>query len=83
MELTKFFSYRSISHYSPETMFCGYTVPHPAENKINFRIQTSGPKAIDILRRGLMDLEEHCKVITTSFEEALLNYKKANQNENF
>jgi len=27
---------------SPDVEFCGYSIPHPAENKINFRIQTRG-----------------------------------------
>lgn len=27
---------------SPEVTFCGYSVPHPSEHKINLRIQTNG-----------------------------------------
>ena len=27
---------------SPNVVFCGYSVPHPSENKINLRIQTNG-----------------------------------------
>ena len=27
---------------SPNVTFCGYSVPHPSERKINFRIQTNG-----------------------------------------
>lgn len=27
---------------SPDVTFCGYSVPHPSESKINLRIQTSG-----------------------------------------
>lgn len=29
-------------HCSPDVVFCGYSVPHPSENKINLRIQTNG-----------------------------------------
>lgn len=56
-----------IANY-PEVEFCGYTVPHPTEDKIHFRIQTSNNiKAIDILRRGLTDLEFICdEVISAS-----------------
>lgn len=32
----------SISFFSPSVEFCGYTVPHPTEDKIHFRIQTTG-----------------------------------------
>lgn len=56
-----------IANY-PEVEFCGYTVPHPTEDKIHFRIQTAeNIKAIDILRRGLTDLEFICdEVISAS-----------------
>lgn len=52
----------------PEVEFCGYTVPHPQEDKIHFRIQAHGDiKAIDILRRGLTDLEFICdQVLATA-----------------
>lgn len=52
--------------------FCGYTVPHPAETKMHFRIQAP-PKvrAIDILRRGLEDLEKVCDHTMETFEIAV------------
>lgn len=49
---------KSIIVNYPDVEFCGYNVPHPQENKIHLRIQSYGKvKAIDILRRGLQDLE--------------------------
>ncbi|KAK6617712.1 hypothetical protein RUM43_013940 [Polyplax serrata] len=66
---------RSVISRYPEVTFCGYTVPHPADDKINFRIQTSGPRAIDILRRGLTDLEEHCEHIMKTFSQEVENFK--------
>lgn len=55
-----------IANY-PEVEFCGYTVPHPQESKIHFRIQTaSNIKAIDILRRGLTDLEFICDEVISA-----------------
>ncbi|KAF6200140.1 hypothetical protein GE061_006441 [Apolygus lucorum] len=59
----------------PDVTFCGYTVPHPAETKMHFRIQTSGPRAIEILQRGLKDLEKMCDHTLEKFEEAVLTYK--------
>lgn len=29
---------------SPDVEFCGYTIPHPSETKMNIRIQTWGKK---------------------------------------
>lgn len=57
-----------MSVFSPEVVFCGYTVAHPAEKKLHVRIQTSGPRAVDILQRGLQDLEKLCDEITTKFK---------------
>lgn len=51
----------NLFYYSPEVNFCGYTVPHPAEQKMHFRIQTNGFRAVDILQRGLEDLEKLCE----------------------
>lgn len=46
-------------YFSPEVTFCGYTVPHPMEQKIHFRIQcTAGKPAAEILRKGLKDLKK-------------------------
>jgi DNA-directed RNA polymerase I and III subunit RPAC2 len=28
--------------YSPDVEFCGYSIPHPSEAKMNLRIQTYG-----------------------------------------
>ncbi len=40
---------------SPEVEFCGYSIPHPSEPKMNVRIQTYGMQAtlnhIDVLQR--------------------------------
>lgn len=62
----------------PEVVFCGYTVPHPAEAKMHFRIQTNGPRAVDILRRGLEDLSKVCDHTTTVFQEKMAAYKATN-----
>ncbi|TNM99095.1 hypothetical protein fugu_013659 [Takifugu bimaculatus] len=49
--------------------FCGYTITHPSENKINFRIQTrGGVPAAEVLRKGLSDLHEVCQHVLNTFE---------------
>ncbi|CAO1428833.1 unnamed protein product [Diamesa hyperborea] len=65
---------KSIVGRYPDVEFCGYTVPHPAESKMHFRIQAqSNKRAIDILRRGLQDLQEVCNHTLTTFGEAMEN----------
>ncbi|KAF7273721.1 RNA polymerases I and III subunit AC2 l(2)37Cg [Rhynchophorus ferrugineus] len=56
-----------ISNY-PDVQFCGYTVPHPAENKMHFRIQMYNGKAIDALKRGLEDLVKVCDITLEKFD---------------
>ncbi|KAF4520302.1 hypothetical protein B566_EDAN004361 [Ephemera danica] len=51
-----------------EVEFCGYTVPHPAEAKMNLRIQTTGPPAVDVLKKALQDLSAICDHTTKVFQ---------------
>ncbi|KAJ3658255.1 hypothetical protein Zmor_010007 [Zophobas morio] len=44
-----------ISGY-PDVEFCAYTVPHPMEHSMHFRIQMKKGRAVDALKRGLEDL---------------------------
>lgn len=58
-----------------EVQFCGYTVPHPAENKMHFRIQTAnGTSAVETLRRGLEDLEDVCNHTIELFESEVRDF---------
>ncbi|KAJ8950850.1 hypothetical protein NQ318_011146 [Aromia moschata] len=61
-----------ISSY-PDVQFCGYTVPHPAEAKMHFRIQMHKGKAVDALKRGLEDLVNVCDITLEKFENELQN----------
>jgi DNA-directed RNA polymerases I and III subunit RPAC2 len=54
-------------NFSPDVLFCGYTVPHPAEAKMNLRIQAMGTPAADILKRALTDLSEVCEHVEKTF----------------
>lgn len=64
--------------YSPDVEFCGYTVPHPAEAKMHFRIQAKKGRAVDILRRGLEDLSKVCDHTMKTFEKAMEEHKNTN-----
>ncbi|KAG5178274.1 RNA polymerase Rpb3/Rpb11 dimerization domain-containing protein [Tribonema minus] len=55
---------RHVLMQMPETDFCGYSVPHPSEPKMNLRLQTrDGVPAIDVLKRGLQDLVTICDIL--------------------
>ncbi|CAH6719712.1 DNA-directed RNA polymerases I and III subunit RPAC2 [[Candida] jaroonii] len=63
---------RYIIMKNPEVEFCGYSIPHPSENKLNIRIQTYGNiTATEALHLGLDNLSELCNVIEEKFNEAM------------
>ena len=63
---------RHILIQNPETDFCGYSVPHPYEPKLNLRLQTKGEKSsLEVLSGGLMDMEALCNVLESKFNYAL------------
>jgi len=76
-------SLRYIIMKNPDVEFCGYSVPHPSENKINLRIQTNGAPAVDVLRRGLSELTALCEHMLATFETAVEEHKQAKQNGDF
>ena len=69
------FAYYEIKNQNPNVIFCGYDMPHPAEDQMFLRIQTvEGVSAQDALRKGLKDLKGICKVTKEKFEEAVQNF---------
>lgn len=39
--------------------FCGYSIPHPSERKVNLRIQTTGAiTAAEALRQATLNLKQ-------------------------
>ncbi|XP_034825761.1 DNA-directed RNA polymerases I and III subunit RPAC2 [Maniola hyperantus] len=59
-----------------DVQFCGYTVPHPAEAKMHFRIQTNEIPALEVLKRGLKDLQKVCDHTIDLFEKEVKDFNK-------
>ncbi|WEW61956.1 RNA polymerase subunit AC19 [Emydomyces testavorans] len=56
---------------NPDVEFCGYTIPHPSEAKMNLRIQTyDATNVFEVLEKGLSDLMDLCDVVTEKFTVA-------------
>lgn len=65
---------------NPEVEFCGYSIPHPSEDKMNIRIQTyDNASAETVLDKGLQDLMDMCDTIETKFREASDEHKNRMQ----
>lgn len=57
---------------SKDVIFCGYSMPHPSEEKVNVRIQTRpGTTAEGAFRRGLADLADTADHMKATFLAAL------------
>lgn len=54
---------------NPDVEFCGYSIPHPSESKMNLRIQTyDGVSVYTVLEKGLEDLMAMCDVVEEKFK---------------
>ncbi|CAF0906055.1 unnamed protein product [Brachionus calyciflorus] len=61
---------------NPNVVFCGYTIPHPSEIKVNFKIQTNKKvTALEVLEKGLVDLQEVCKHVLHTYETAVQQFQ--------
>ncbi|KAI5849518.1 DNA-directed RNA polymerase [Morchella snyderi] len=66
---------RYIIMKNPEVEFCGYSIPHPSEEKMNIRIQIypeywETTKPYDVLLKGFDDLSNLCDHVTEAFTAA-------------
>lgn len=62
-------SLRFVLNRNPQVAFCGYSVPHPSEELVNVRVQTTGDlTAVQAFRDGLNDLSGICDVIEEEFK---------------
>ncbi|KAL6141233.1 hypothetical protein ACLB2K_059523 [Fragaria x ananassa] len=59
----------------PRTRFCGYSIPHPSDNRVNIRIQTTGDPAKDVFRDACQDLMVMCQHASNTFDKAVVDFK--------
>ncbi|CAG0885630.1 unnamed protein product [Cyprideis torosa] len=64
---------------NPDVIFCGYSLPHPSEQKFHLRIQTrpKGPSAADALVKGLKDLRDSYAHIRDVFQNEVQAWSSA------
>ena len=62
---------------NPNVIFCGYTIPHPSEIRVNFKIQTNKSiTALDALEKGLNDLNQACAHVLDTFKSAVQSFEQ-------
>ena len=70
-------SLRYLIMKNPDVVFCGYSLPHPSENKVNFRIQTKqNTTALQCLEKGLENLHQLCEHVLETFDNEVTNFNK-------
>eukprot|EP00461_Guttulinopsis_vulgaris_P001180 UN01180 len=62
---------RHILARDPNTEYVAYTIPHPSEPYLNFRLQTYEGNAQDHLLKGLSTFNEVADAILEEFERAV------------
>jgi len=69
---------------NPKVEFAGYSVPHPAENKVHVRIQTrAGENGQKVFREGIETLISICDHIDQTFDNSERTFfNRANANAN-
>eukprot|EP00897_Mesotaenium_endlicherianum_P006762 jgi/Mesen1/6113/ME000310S05205 len=69
-------SVRYVLNQDPRVAFCGYSVPHPSEVKVNVRIQTTGAPAREVFKDALNNLAAMCEHVRNVFEAAVEEHKE-------
>lgn len=72
---------RYMLNKNPAVTFVGYSVPHPAEAKMNLRLQTSGAPATDVLLDALSTTHDIGEHVLQTFDAAVADFRKSEQAE--
>ena len=67
---------RYVLNKKPEVTFVGYSVPHPAEPKMNLRLQTTGPPATDVLLDTLSTVHQVGEHVLATFDTAVEDFRR-------
>ncbi|XP_021891767.1 DNA-directed RNA polymerases I and III subunit RPAC2 [Carica papaya] len=55
--------------------FCGYSIPHPSDARVNIRVQTSGEPAREVLKGSCVYLKQTCEHVRGTFEKAIVEFR--------
>ncbi|KAI9079359.1 hypothetical protein K1719_038658 [Acacia pycnantha] len=62
----------------PRVTFCGYSIPHPSDNRVNIRVQTTGDPAREVLKDACQDLMLMCQHVRSTFDKSVNDFKMSN-----
>ena len=58
------------------TLFCGYSIPHPSEDVMNIRLQTKEENTNQIMGRAMDRVIEISNILSNKFNSALNDFDK-------
>ncbi|XP_059660818.1 uncharacterized protein LOC132307153 [Cornus florida] len=70
-------SLRFALNQDPRVTFCGYSIPHPADARVNIRVQTTGDPATEVLKDSCQDLMLMCQHVRSTVDQAVADFKNA------
>ncbi|KAE9590259.1 hypothetical protein Lal_00028075 [Lupinus albus] len=68
-------SVRFTLNQDPRVTFVGYSIPHPSDNRVNIRVQTTGDPAREVLKDGSQELMRMCQNVRSTFGKAVSDFK--------
>ncbi|KAL2467376.1 RNApolymerase 14 kDa subunit [Abeliophyllum distichum] len=68
-------SLRFTLNQDPRVTFCGYSIPHPSDARVNIRVQTTGDPASEVLKDSCQDLMLICQHVRSTFDQAVVEFK--------
>ncbi|EFJ09715.1 hypothetical protein SELMODRAFT_160051 [Selaginella moellendorffii] len=74
-------SIRYVLNGDPRVTFCGYSVPHPSDNRVNVRVQTTGESAKSVFKDALRDLVLICDHVCSAFDDSVASFKRSQQQQ--
>uniref|UniRef100_A0A2P2JKY8 DNA-directed RNA polymerases I and III subunit RPAC2 n=1 Tax=Rhizophora mucronata TaxID=61149 RepID=A0A2P2JKY8_RHIMU len=74
-------SVRFALNQDPRVSFCGYSIPHPSNARVNIRVQTTGDPAREVLKDSCQNLMSMCQHVRSLFDESVAEFKKSNPTE--
>ena len=58
----------------PNTLFCGYSIPHPSEDIMNIRLQTKEKGTNEVMENAMNRIDEISDILSNKFKKALNDF---------
>ena len=57
------------------TLFCGYSIPHPSEDLMNIRLQTKKDNTNKLMAKAMDNILEISDILSNKFQKALNDFE--------